>query len=68
MAPQWTLDLQWLRLKSGRLLHRYQVSSLAKTEVFQVENSWGSDEASSAALICPWVMVRDGGTGEGMFQ
>ena len=31
----------------------YQVFSLAVTEVFQVENSWGSDEANSAALICP---------------
>lgn len=31
---------------------RYQVSSLAETEVSQVENSWGSDEANSATLIC----------------
>ena len=47
---------------------QYQVSSLAETEVFQIEDSWGSDEANSATLICPWVMVRGGGTGEGMFQ
>ena len=32
---------------------QYQVSSLAETEVFQTEDSWGSDEANSATLICP---------------
>lgn len=32
---------------------QYQVSSLAETEVFQVEDSGGSDEANSATLICP---------------
>lgn len=43
--------MQWLRLERWKAAAWYQVFSLAVTEVFQVENSWGSDEANSAAPL-----------------